>query len=183
MQPILIREGHGYSEGSYGRCTAFDDIHILANPLGGTDEAARESRVFRRQENGNGGVTYASHRIWLGCWAYEKDRAPGSRDLLLMVHHGGGREVWRFPRFADGGDLQSHILAMPERLQYALAYSMIRLADDARREAASAKEYQWAKAHADKRLKMVRRNGRRRVQLTEPTASGGYRQWDVTLPA
>jgi hypothetical protein len=180
--PVLIREGHGYEISDRGRCTAFDDIHILANPLGGFDHASRESRVFGKQPNGNGGVTYGSHMLALGCHESDRDREPGRRDLLLMLHHGSGRRVWRLGRFCDGGDLERHILAMPERVQYALLHQMARLAEDASHEAADKIEYRWAKAHADKRLKMKRRNGRRLVQLTEPTATG-YRQWDVAVPA
>lgn len=160
---VFVRSGHGYETGSYGRCMAFDGFEIVANPLGGDDNAARESRVFGRDANGHGGVTYAAYDLRLA-----KDGV--SRDLYLLVSHGAGREVWRIPAFYDGGALRDHILTMPERVQYALLKTMYALASAARRQAQAETRREWAQAFVDKRIKKHRATKSRgpRVEILPP---------------
>lgn len=97
MNPAFIAKGHGYESGTYGRCTAFDGYQIIAHPLPGDDDKGRESRVFGRQDNGNGGTTYGAYQIRLA------RRGDSGRDLYLLVSHGAGREVWLLPSFYDRG--------------------------------------------------------------------------------
>jgi hypothetical protein len=161
---VFIRSGHGYESGSYGRCTAFDDYTVIANPLGGNDNAAQDSRVFGRDERGYGGVTYGAYDLKLA-------RDDYSRDLYLLVSHGAGREVWRLPSFSDKGALNTHILAMPERLQYALLMTLYRTASYARRQAQGETRREWAQAYIDGRIRKARATKDRnaRVEIIEKT--------------
>lgn len=165
MNAAFIRKGHGYATGSQGRCTAFDGFEIVAAPLHreGEDEwqaafgnAAREARVYRRA-SGNG-TDYGSHAIKLG-------RMGG--DLYILMHNGSGREVLAVPKFYDGGDLEAAILAMPERLQYALLYTIWQAASNARYEAQRQTAETWSTAYVEKRLK--KRRGTNRVEIIHPS--------------
>lgn len=174
--PVFIRSGHGYEQSDRGRCDAFDGFDIIAAPLHQSGEGwqaafgkeARESRIFRR-DNGRGGTDYGSHAIKLaklsGALGHEV-----FRDLYILMHHGGGREVWRMPRFWDGGDLEAAILAMPERVQYALLYSIWRIASEARTQAQAETRQQWAQAIGDGRIKKHRATKTRgaRVEIIQP---------------
>jgi hypothetical protein len=176
MQDVLIRTGHGYENHSEkGRCEAFDGFEIIAAPLhqngdeweSAFGKKARESRHFPRKD-GSPGVTYDSHAIKLA-------KQANDRDFYLLVHHGGGREVWRVPSFYDGGDLADHITALPERLQYALLYTLYKMARESRVQAQTETRREWATAHTEKRIKTKRRNGRRYVEIVQ--------QWEVDMKA
>lgn len=149
MGKTFICTGHGYETGRNGRCTAFDGYAVIANPLGKHGAEDRESRVFLRE--GGRGTNYGSHVIQLA-----KEADSLSRDLFLLVEHGAGREVWRIPEFYDGGALEAHILAMPERLQYALLYTIFKMVSAARREAIEEIDGKWIDAHLDGRVRKVR---------------------------
>lgn len=166
MQNVLIRTGHGYEVSDRGRCEAFDGFDIIAAPLGEFDNAARESRVYRRPDGRGGerGTDYGSHAIKLA-------RMKHDGALYILMHHGGGREVWRVPEFYDGGDLAAHIVGLPDRLQYALLYSMWQMARYAREQAQAETRAQWAQAIADKRIR--RRKGR--VEIVP--------QWEIDMKA
>jgi hypothetical protein len=148
-QAVFIKSGHGYEVSDRGRCTAFDGFTILAEPLPGYDKAGRESRVFNRNADGSGGVTYSPYTIKLA-------RDDFGVDLYLLVEHGAGREVWRLPAFYDGGELRGYILAMPERLQFALLFSIYRIASDSRRQFRLETEREWRQAFIDGRIKKHR---------------------------
>lgn len=175
MYRAFIRKGHGYEGGSRGRCTAFDGFDIIAAPLHQEGEGwsaafgdkARESRVFR-MANGDG-CDYGSHAIKL---ARETGRKRG---LFILIHHGGGREVLEVPQFYDGGELEAHILAMPERLQYALLHTIYNTANNAREEARAEVRQEWAQAFVEKRIKKRRKAGRVRVDIIP--------QWEIDLKA
>lgn len=157
MQNVLISTGHGYETGSRGRCEAFDGFEIIAAPLHQEGEGwqaafgdkARASRSFPRKD-GRPGVTYDSHAIKLA-----RQKHDGA--LYILMHHGGGREVWRVPEFYDGGDLAAHIIGLPERLQYALLYSIWSMASDARLQGSIESDVKWRLAIVDKRIR--RRKG------------------------
>lgn len=157
-QSVFIQSGHGYETGSYGRCTAFDGFEIIAEPLPGLDAAGRESRVFNRQPNGNGGTCYAAYTIKLA----KRENGSG---LYILMQHGGGREVWLVPTFYDGGALAAHILEMPERLQFALLFSIYRTASEARRQAQEETRQTWAQAYVDGRIKKHRANKHRGARV------------------
>lgn len=173
MTAAFIKFGHGYETGSRGRCDAFDGLTILAAPLhqeGDGWEAAfgskaRESRVFWR--DGGRGTDYGSHAIKLA----QND----SGDLRILMHHGGGREVLAVPHFYDGGDLRAMILGLPERLQYALLYTIWQAARNAREEAQAETRQKWAEAFAAKRIRKRRRNGMVRIEIME--------QWEADAEA
>lgn len=163
MQNVLIATGHGYENHStQGRCTAFDGFEVLCNPLGGYDKEDRESRVFGKQANGNGGTTYDAFSIKLAKQEYD-------RELYILMQHGAGREVWKIPQFYDGGALADHILAMPERVQYALLFSMWKMASEARTQAHNETRAKWAQAYVDGRIKKHRATKTRgaRVEIVE----------------
>lgn len=148
MDTAFVRFGHGYEQSARGRCEAFDGFEVIAAPLGGFDQAARDSRVFRRT-SGNA-TTYASHAIKVA-------KLTGtSGGLYILMHHGGGREVLAIPTFYDGGDLEKTLLGMPERLQYALLYTIWQTARNAREQAQSETTRQWAQAFAEKRIRRRR---------------------------
>ena len=171
-QLTFIRSGHGYENcPDRGRCTAFDGYEIIGNPLGGYDAQARESRVFNRQPNGNGGnggTCYGAYSIQIG-----RDKGAGNRgSLYILMSHGAGREVWRIPDFYDGGDLKAHILAMPERLQYALLMTLFKMGGDAMAQGADTTRRELYQAFADGRLKKRKQWGsntyRVSVEATAP---------------
>lgn len=177
MTRAFIRKGHGYENHStQGRCEAFDGFTILAAPLhqegDGWESAfgnrARESRVFPGRNSP--GVTYASHAIKLG-----RNSDSISGELYILMHNGSGREVLEVPSFYDQGALESAILAMPERLQYALLYMIWQTASNARTEAIEQTSLDWRKAIVEKRVKQKRVKGGVRVQIIEP--------WEVELKA
>jgi hypothetical protein len=172
MQNVLIRTGHGYEQSDRGRCEAFDGFETIAAPLHQEGEGwqaafgneARASRIYNKSGVPGRGVTYGSHAIKLA-------KMPHDSALYILMHHGGGREVWRVPEFYDGGDLAAHIIGLPERLQYALLYTLYSLASDARRQGQTETRAEWSKAIADKRIR--RRKGR--VEIIP--------QWEIDLKA
>lgn len=178
MDRALIKTGHGYETGSRGRCDAFDGYEVIAAPLhqegdgwkAAFGDKARESRIFRRKD-GNG-TDYSSHAIKLA-----RDPGKVGRQLYLLVQHGGGREVWEVPQFYDGGDLEAHILAMPERLQYALLYTLYSLASNARTEAAKETGQKWAHAYAEGRIRKRRATSRRAASVEI------IPQWEIDMKA
>lgn len=147
----FIRKGHGYESGEYGRCDAFDGYKIITNPLPGYDSEGRAARVFRTQENGNGGVCYGAYTVKL---ALKEDNY--NRDLYLLVQHGAGREVWKMPQFYDGGEMQTALVAMPERELFALLLSIYKMASAARLQAEQETAQRWGQAFAEGRLKKRR---------------------------
>lgn len=176
MSAAFIKFGHGYEVSDRGRCEAFDGFDIIAAPLHQEGEGwqtafgdkARESRIYRRA-NGNG-TDYGSHAIKLARFS----DFP-SHGLYILMHHGGGREVLAVPKFYDGGDLEAAILAMPERLQYALLYTIWNTARNARQEAQQETAGKWAKAITEKRIRKRRKNGRVSVEIVQ--------QWEIDLKA
>lgn len=163
MENALIKTGHGYEQGSMGRCTAFDGYTVLAAPLDGYDAAARDSRVFNRNENGTGGTCYGAYTIKLA-------KEERGRDLYLLVQHGGGRVVWRVPAFFDGGAMLTALLAMPEREQFGLLMTLYKIARNAREQAIIETRREWAQAYVDKRIKKHRATKYRgpRVEILPP---------------
>lgn len=148
MNSAFIRFGHGYEQSERGRCEAFDGFEVIASPLGGFDQPSRDSRVFRRASGD--ATTYASHAIKLAKFS------GTSRGFHILMHHGGGREVLAVPQFYDGGDLEAAVLAMPERLQYALLYTIWSTARNAREEAKAETSRLWATAYAENRIRKRR---------------------------
>ena len=171
MKSAFVKFGHGYETGDRGRCDAFDGFKILAKPLhqegegwkAAFGEKARESRIFNRQPNGNGGTCYGSHAIMLA----ENE----SRDLFILMHHGSGREVLEVSRFYDGGDLRAMIEALPEQLKYALLYTIWRTASNARKEASAETRHKWATAHLNGHIRKKRRNGGIFIEIMD--------QWEI----
>jgi hypothetical protein len=170
MSAAFVKFGHGYEEGSRGRCDAFDGFTILAAPLHQEGEGwksafgdkARESRVFYHKD---GATCYGSHAIKLA-----ENRF---KDLYILMHHGAGREVLSVPRFYDGGDLRAAILAMPERLQYALLYTIWQTASNARTEAQAETRATWAKAVHEKRIRKRKRGGTVRIEIIP--------EWEIAM--
>lgn len=176
MQNVFIRKGHGYENHSTeGRCTAFDGFEIVAAPLHQEGEGwkaafgdeARAKRSWPRRD-GRPGVTTASHAIKLG-----REKHDGA--LYILMHHGGGREVWRVPEFYDNGALAEHIIALPERLQYALLYTLYQMASDARTQAQAETRHEWAQAIATNRIRKKRATKTRgaRIEIIP--------QWEIDL--
>ena len=165
---IFVAKGHGYENGGefHEPCTAFDGYEIIANPLGGYDAAARDSRVFGRKENGNGGCCYGAYSIKLG-------KREFCRDLYILMQHGAGREVLRVPSFYDAGELRKHILELPERLQFALLKTIYAVASAAREQGSAETRQRWAQAFADGRIK------KRRATKTRGARVEIVQQWEI----
>lgn len=177
MQNVLIRTGHGYENHSTkGRCEAFDGFEIIAAPLhqegdgwqAAFGNAARESRIYNKSGVPGRGCDYGSHAIKLA-------RMPHDSALYILMHHGSGREVLRVPEFYDGGDLAAHIIGLPERLQYALLYTLYKTASYARDQGQAETQRNWAQAFADKRIRKRKKGGAYRVEIIP--------QWAIDLKA
>lgn len=164
MQAIIIARGNGYPGD-----TTFDGYEVLAEPL-----PKRESRVFNRQANGNGGTCYGAYSIKLAARqreAWEKDREPHKRDLFILMQHGAGREVMHLRSFYDGGAFAAALLAMPEPVQYAALYTLYAMADEADRNARAETRAEWSQAFCDGRIRKSRPKQGKRYVTIEPRAA------------
>lgn len=165
MDRAFIRKGHGYvnpsPDSGYEPCTAFDGFEIIAAPLSGDSSEARERRVFRWKSDGNG-TCYGAYKIALAT-------DDGGRGLYILMENGSGREVLRVPEFYDGGALKAAILAMPEREQFALLFTIWRTATNAKYEAQTETRQLWARAYDDKRIRVKRSHGQRRFYVETET--------------
>lgn len=149
---MLVRTGHGYEKSPQGRCTAFDGILVIANPLGGRDEVSRQRRTYPSKDGP--GTTYASFVISLG-------RIENT--YYLLMHHGGGREVWDLhPMFEH---CVSTILKMDEREQYALLYSLWRGFQTAREQAQRQTAAEWYSASVEGKIRKRRNKGDIKIYL------------------
>lgn len=179
LKSAFVASGHGYESGSYGRCDLFDDYEILANPLGGNDNASRASRSFP-SPSGGPGVTYDSHAVYL---MRRKDRRKGDRDYYLAVHHGGGRRVWRLPacyHYCD--ETIAALLAMPERALYSLLYGIIDALDETKRAAEQDTAQEWRRATLDKRVRTSKQPSKGRAFVwIEPERREGESEQDHKL--
>jgi hypothetical protein len=93
----------------------FDGYDIIAHPL-----PARDDRVYYPTEPDgcSAGVTYASHNVMIA-----RPTGIGKKGrLAILMHHGGGRHVLEF--YEGLLPVASALLALPEREQYALAYTI-----------------------------------------------------------
>lgn len=173
LQSALVATGHGYEQSDRGRCTAFDGLEIIANPLGGFDNASRESRIFRPEGGKPGsGVCYGSHALYLMRSAGDDRRERG---LYIGVHHGGGRQVWRVPAcYHYFAETLEALAAMPERALYSLLHGIVSALDDTRRDAETATASTWRRATLDKRVRVSRQpaKGRAFVWIEPERAEG-----------
>ena len=153
MKAIFAATGSGYQDDR-----TFDDYDVIAEPL-----PTREDRIFRRKD---GGADYGSHSIKL---ARRKDFP--THGLFILMEHGSGRRVLQVRKFYDGGALENFILAMPEREQYALLYTLFHQAEEAADIAASATRTEWVRAFLEKRIRKSRpKQGRVRVTIEQKQA-------------
>ena len=141
------------------RVENFDGYEILAHPL-----ASRDDRVFTSDAPNDlpGAVTYASHDIRIA-----RPTGIGSNGVLaILMHHGGGRHVLQF--YQGALPITSALLALPEREQYALAYTIFEQADECAAAARAAEAKTWADAFVDNLIRKRRRDGRRYVHVETP---------------
>lgn len=138
----------------------FEAMVVIAEPC-----ATRESRVFGRQANGNGGTTYASHSVRLAVLEGINERAF-SRNLFILVSHGGGHERLAFRMVYDNGEALAALLALPEPVLYGVLYGVWIAASDCSRAAASETAAKYAQAFVEGRLRKSRvKQGRRTVTI------------------
>ena len=151
----FVGTGHGYEKSEQGPCTAFEPFEILANPLGGFDDASRESRVFDRK--GSPGVTYGSHALYL--MRRKRDESDrDARNLYVAVHNGSGRTIWRLPAcFNYLGETLEALQAMPERALYSLLWGITEALADTKRHAHEETRHEWARATIAKRVRTRRK--------------------------
>lgn len=155
MTNILLARGDGYAGD-----TTFDGFEILAEPL-----PRREDRVFRRNPDGTGGVDYGSH--WL---ALARRRDAPRLGFVILVEHGGGRQVVAFPGIFDGGATVDHMVQLPPEVLYGILYSHYYAADTADRLARQAVRQEWAEAFIEGRIRKSRPKHGRRTVTIEPSA-------------
>lgn len=154
MKEIFAATGSGYADDR-----TFDDYTVIAEPL-----PTREDRIFRGE---HGGTDYGSHSIKL---AHPKDFP--THGLYILMSHGAGTRVLKIRQFFDQGALKSFILAMPEREQYALLYTLFYQAEEAANIAASATRSEWVRAFLEKRIRKSRpKQGRVRVTIEQKPAA------------
>lgn len=160
VNSAFVASGHGYEISERGRCEAFDPYEILANPLGGFDNASRAARSFP-SPSGGPGVTYDSHAVYL---MRRKDARPGERDYYLAVHHRYGRMIWRLPAcYHYSDETIAALLAMPERALYSLLWGIIEALDDTKRAAEDATAQAWRRATLEKRVKVSKQPAKGRA--------------------
>ena len=141
------------------RVESFDGYEILAHPL-----PSRDDRVFHRGESDTSrvSITYASHDVRIA-----RPTGIGSKGrLAILMHHGGGRHVLEF--YESALPIATAILALPEREQYALAYTIFEQADECSDGARAAEAKRWADAFVDGRIRKRRSCGRRYVHIEPP---------------
>src|SRR3546814_17912687 len=68
--------------------------------------------------------------------------------LAILMHHGGGRHVLEF--YEGLLPVASVLLALPEREQYVLAYTIFEQADECAAGMRAAEARSWAEAHVDR---------------------------------
>lgn len=144
----------------------FDAYEILAHPL-----PKREDRSFYPKDDDDlhVGVTYASHDVMIA-----RPTGIGSRGrLAILMHHGGGRHVLDF--YEGLLPIASALLKLPEREQYALAYTIFEQADECAAGARGAEAQRWAGAYVDGRIR-TRRRGRSRHVFVETEAEKALRR-------
>lgn len=159
----FVCKGSGYTDDS-----SFAPYTILAEPL-----AQREDRVLgAAPERGHPGTCYRAYSLKLAKRTDSSDLRPA---LAVLVSHGGGAEVWSLDAPYDGGVTLAAILAMPEAAQYGLLWMLYRAGSEAREQAASEVRRTWARAFVEKRIKVKRSKGAKRVEVMPLyTASASY---------
>jgi len=141
------------------RVESFDGYDVLAHPL-----PSRHDRVFHRGEANVSRVpvTYASHEVRIA-----RPLGIGSEGrLAILMHHGGGRHVLEF--YEGALPIAAALLALPEREQYALAYTLFEQADECACRARTAEAKRWADAFVDGRIRRRRSAGKRYVHIETP---------------
>lgn len=182
MNPTL-KYGHGYDNPTLGDrkpCTAFNGFDVIAEPLGGTDNAGRARRAgFPTGWNTSVKVTYDSHAVKLGRASSDaNERNAGRCDgqprhratLAVMMEHGGGRQLTPLRICQHAEDVEAGLIAMGEAPLYFLLYAISETADQARRDGIAAERERWRKAGAEGRIKKRRAKGGRAgfVDVFEP---------------
>lgn len=137
----------------------FEGYDVLAHPL-----PRRDDRVFHRGDTNatRVSVTYASHEIRI---ARPTGIGGGSR-LAILMHHGGGRYILEF--YESALPTAAALLALPEREQYALAYTLFKQADECAAGARADEATRWAQAFVDGRIRKRRRDRQLRVFIETP---------------
>jgi hypothetical protein len=141
------------------RVESFDGYEILAHPL-----PCRDDRVFHRGESETSrvSITYASHDVKIA-----RPTGIGSKGrIAILMHHGAGRHVLEFNESAL--PITSALLTLPEREQYALAYTIFEQADECSGGARAAEATRWADAFVDDRIRKRRSGGRRYIHIETP---------------
>lgn len=141
------------------RVENFDDFEVLAHPL-----PSRDDRVFHRgdSETSRVSITYGSHDVRIA-----RPMGIGSKGrVAILMHSGLGRHVLEFN---DGAlPIATALLDLPEREQYALAYTIFEQADECSGGARAAESKRWADAFVDGRIRKRRRSGRHYVDIETP---------------
>jgi len=137
----------------------FDRYEILAHPL-----PNRDDRVFHPGDSAISRVpvTYGSFDVQIA-----RPMGVGNDGrLAILIHHGGGRYVLEF---SEGVlPIASALLALPEREQYVLAYTMFDQAEECADGGRATEAKRWADAFVDGRIRKRRRGGRHYVDIETP---------------
>jgi len=140
-----------------------EGCELIANPLGGSSDVDRESRVFGRKSGNR--VTYGAFVISL---------IRRGRELAILTKHGGGYEIASLYSGPDKRAVEAELLAMDERTLYATLFSVSRAIRNAAESASNHTAAVWRKAHSEKRIrqKTYRARGIRKIWI-EPEREEG----------
>lgn len=130
------------------RVENFDGYHVVAHPL-----PNRDYRVFGQDTTMP--VTFGSHDVQIAHPTHT-DGTPVKNRVAILMHHGGGRYVLDF--WTGALPIASALLMLPEREQYALAYTIFKQADECEQGGRARLNRDWCQAHVDGRIRRRRAN-------------------------
>jgi hypothetical protein len=131
----------------------FSKYEVVARPC-----PDREARIFKTDPSKTG-TCYRAYSLALA-------KEQFGRDHVILVEHGGGRELLRIKEIY--GAEADWLLTLDERRQYAALWALYATADRARTESRDETAGKYARAFAEGRLKKRRRNRRAYVEIEPP---------------
>ncbi|USN15866.1 hypothetical protein PAPPERLAPAPP_01240 [Brevundimonas phage vB_BpoS-Papperlapapp] len=159
LKSAIIARGSGYADD-----TTFEPFEVLRHPL-----PEREMRILGSDNGKPGtGVCYRAYDVKLAVrrTGESERRRDRKSTFYILMHHGAGTRVVEVSGAYDNGEMLEAIKAMPEVALFGLLYSIYSAVDETGRHAAETTRTEWARAAAEKRIKVGRvKQGRRHVEI------------------